>query len=170
MPRRWTDLIEHATAWALIVLALLTAPAALVVGIGTFDDAAKEQRGARPRTVVAATVLETAPTLTIEHVAADVPARWPGPDGQPKTGIVTVPAGTFAGDEIPIWVDHSGAPASAPPPQLSAATRGLLSGLSVLAAGATVLAAMWLTVRRVTAAVNAHRWGREWATVAPRWR
>jgi hypothetical protein len=171
MPRRWTDLVEHAAAWALIVLALLTATAAVVVGIGTFDDAAEEQRsGAPPRTLVAATVLETAPMLTIDRVAADVPARWTGPDGRPKTGIVTVPAGTFAGDEIPIWVDHSGAPVPAPPPQLRAAIKGLVGGLSVLVAGGTVLAALWLFVRRATAAANARQWGREWATVAPRWR
>jgi hypothetical protein len=104
--------------------------------------------------------------LTIERVAADVSARWTDPDGRPKSGIVTVPAGTFAGDEVPIWVDHSGAPVSAPPPQLSAAFKGLLSGLSVLVAGGTVLAAMWRFVRRVTATANARRWGREWAAVA----
>jgi hypothetical protein len=79
-------------------------------------------------------------------------------------------AGTFAGDEVPIGVDHSGSPVPAPPPQLSAAIKGLLSGLSVLVAGGTVLAAMWLFVRRVTAAANGRQWGREWAAVAPRWR
>jgi hypothetical protein len=170
MPRRWTDLVEDGATWVLIVLALLTVTVAFVVGIGTFRDTAEHQRTeAQTRTLVTATVLETAPMLAIEQLAADVPARWIGPDGQPRTGIVTVVAGTFAGDEVSIWVDRNGARIPEPRPQLSAVTGGLLSGLAVLVAGGTLLAAVWLLVKRATAAANARRWGREWAAVGPRW-
>jgi hypothetical protein len=170
MPRRWTDLVEDVVAWVLVVVSLLTVIVAFVVGIGTFGDAAEKERAeAGMRTMVTATVLESVPMLALEQPPSDVPARWIGPDGQPRTDLVTVVAGTNAGDEVSIWVDRSGARVPAPPAQLNAVGAGLLSGLGVLFAGGMVLGAVWLLVRRATAAANARMWEREWATIGPRW-
>jgi hypothetical protein len=170
IPRRWTDLVEDVVAWTLTVLSLLTVFTAVIVGTGTFGEIAEKLRAeASTRTLVTATVLESVPMLALEQPPSDVPARWIGPDGQPRTDIVTVAAGTNAGDEVPIWMDRSGARVPPPPTQFSAVGAGLLSGFSVLLAGGTVAGTVWLLVRRATVAANARRWGREWDTVGPRW-
>ena len=170
MPRRWTDVAEDAAAWALIVLSLLTVLVATLVGLGTFGDTARKARAeAGTQTMVTATVLESVPMLALEQPPSDVPARWTGPDGEPRTGIVTVVAGTEAGDEVPIWVDRTGVRVPPPQAQLDAAGAAFLSGFAVLIAGETLCGGGWLLVRRVTAAANARRWAREWDTVGPSW-
>ena len=119
--------------------------------------------------MVTATVLESVPMLAIEQPPSDVPGRWIGPDSQPRTGLVTVGAGTNAGDEVRIWIGQDGARVSAPPTQSNAVGAGLLSGLGVLLVGGTVVGGVWLLVRRATASANARRWEREWDTIGPRW-
>jgi hypothetical protein len=170
MPRRWTDVAEDAAAWALIVLSLLTVLVATVVGLGTFGETARNAHAeAGTQTMVTATVLESVPMLALEQPPSDVPARWTGPDGEPRTGIVTVVAGTKAGDEVPMWIDRTGVRVPPPRPQLDAVGAGFLSGFAVLIAGETLCGGGWLLVRRVTAAANARRWAREWDTVGPSW-
>jgi hypothetical protein len=171
MPRRWTDLVEDAVAWALIVLSLLTVLVALIVGVGAYGDTANRARAdERKPTMVTATVLESVPMLAVEQPPSDVPVSWIGPDGQSRTGIVTVLAGTMAGAEISIWVDRTGARVPAPQTtKLDAVGAALLSGFGVLLAGETALGAVWVLVRRATAAANARRWEREWKTVGRSW-
>jgi hypothetical protein len=168
MPRRWTDVAEDAAAWALIVLSLLTVLAATVVGLGTLGDTARQERAAAG-TPATATVLESVPMLALEQPSSDVPARWTGPDGEPRTGIVTVVAGTKAGDGVPIWTDPAGARVPSPRTQLDAVGAAFLSGFAVLIAGEAMCGGGWLLVLRVTAAANARRWAREWAAVGPSW-
>jgi hypothetical protein len=168
--RRWTDLVEDAVAWALIVLSLMMVIAAFVVGLGTFGESVEKQSAeAGTRTMATATVLESVPILANEQPPSDVPARWIGPDGRPRTGLVTVAAGTNAGNEVPIWLARDGARVPAPPTQSNAVGAGLVSGLGVLLAGETVVGGVWLLVRRATAAANARRWEREWDIIGPRW-
>jgi hypothetical protein len=169
MPRRWTDVAEDAAAWALIGLSLLTILAAMVVGLGAFGDTAQTERAADAGTPTTATVLESVPMLALEQPSGDVPARWTGPGGEPRSGIVTVVAGTNAGDEVPIWMDRTGARVPSPRTQLDAIGAAFLSGFAVLIAGETLCGGGWLLVRRVTAAANARRWAREWDTVGPSW-
>ncbi|QYN41054.1 hypothetical protein K1T35_47790 (plasmid) [Pseudonocardia sp. DSM 110487] len=143
---------------------------AFVVGNGTFGETAATQRAeAGTRMLVTATALESMPMLALEQPLFGVPARWIGPDGQPRTEMVPVVVGTKAGDEVPIWMDRNGARVPAPSPHSTAVAAGFLSGLGILAAGAAVLGAVWQLVRRSTAAANVRSWGREWATIGPRW-
>jgi hypothetical protein len=169
MPRRATDLVEDVVAWTLTALLLVTATVALIVGIGTAAGTADEVRAeAGTRTMVTAMLLESVPLLALEQPPSDVPASWTGPDGQPRTGVVTVQSAN-AGDQVPIWIDRDGARVPPPPTESYAVGAGIVSGLGVLLPGWTVLALVWLLVRRATATANARWWERKWDAVGPHW-
>jgi hypothetical protein len=96
------------------------------------------------------------------------PAVWRA-GGREHTGRIDAPAGSRAGTVVPIWVDRSGAPTTAPlnssdvaADTLSAAVLAsfALTGTALLAHG-TVLALLHRSRMR--------RWAREWAAIEPTW-
>ena len=99
----------------------------------------------------------------------EAPARWTAPDGQPRTGLLPVPAGTRAGGTIRLWVDPAGLPTGPPLRRGQAAGQVLLAAvLAPLALGLILLAAAALALR----AVNRRQlavWASAWQATAPRW-
>ena len=78
----------------------------------------------------------------------DTPAQWQGPDGLPRTGRVSAPAGAEAGSRVKVWINQAGDVVAAPMQQAEIASRvELAQGLTAagFAAGLGVIG--WLTRR-----------------------
>jgi hypothetical protein len=174
LPRRITDRVEDAVAWVLAVAALFLVMAAGVTGLTVYGeerDRAASEIGTRSQ--VRAVLLEDA-QLVIgelgERLPVLVPARWAGRDGLDRTGLVEVASMQPAGSEVEVWVDASGQVVLRPIEPLHAVFGGVTVVFGMLCAGGTLLIAMWLGVRELTARRNARHWEREWAQVEPNWR
>lgn len=68
-----------------------------------------------------------------------------------------------------MWIDRSGAAVPAPTSAGDALAVSAITAGVVIAAGVSILACLWQTVRRCTLAYNCPAWAREWRAVAPVW-
>jgi hypothetical protein len=174
LPRRVTDRVEDAVAWALLACALFVVAVGVVTGIAVY--AASVQRAsveAAERTPTTAVLVQDVPTVPVANPTTGrmpAAATWRDADGAVRTGVVEAGVGLVAGAEVPVWVDRSGAVVPAPVSAPDAAAAGLGAGIVVALMGGTVLAGLWWVVRRAAAARNAATWEREWARVGPAWR
>lgn len=154
---------DVAAAWllpaavvAFLVLSPLAVAAADALAHAGIAPAEQAQRSWRQ---VPATTLEPAagpvqPAQGSDSWTAWVPARWLVA-GQPQTGQVPVPAGTWAGRTVPVWLDPSGRVQN--PPLSAGAVRNRVVAAAVMALAslalllATVAVAVWgaLTRRRL---------------------
>ncbi|MFF2040366.1 hypothetical protein ACFVVX_08070 [Kitasatospora sp. NPDC058170] len=100
---------------------------------------------------------------------ADVEAAWTSPDGQPRTGTLTVPRTARTGDTVTAWVDGAGAPADAPATPTGLVVDAVCTGLFALV-GLTGLVGGGLALRlRVLDRRAELAWQRSWARLEPGW-
>ncbi|MEV4616883.1 hypothetical protein AB0K43_30460 [Kitasatospora sp. NPDC049258] len=160
-----------------LVLALAAALAAgALLAVLTWDSGRHEAAAeALHRHRTTATTLATAvpdgtagsPVDGTESVLVE--ASWSYPQAGQVSGWVSVPSGTAAGSQVPVWVDDGGQAAPAPRSGtdivLSAVVTGLLSssGLAV-AAGVACALRYRMVDRRARAA-----WEPAWERVEPLW-
>ena len=174
LPRRVTDRVEDAVAWALLACALFVVAVGVVTGIAVY--AASVQRAsveAAERAPTTAVLVQDVPTVPVTNPTIGrmpVAATWRDADGVVHTGVVDAGVGLVAGAEVPVWVDRSGAVVPAPMSALDAEAVGFGAGVVVVLTGGAVLAWIWWVVRRAAAVRNAANWEREWARVGPAWR
>jgi hypothetical protein len=174
LPRRGTDRAEDLTAWVALAAGLLVLLASGVLG-WTVDaqQTARVRAEAVDRTRVGATLLETAPVVISEYGTAHGPiltrASWTAPDGRTVVGMAPAMPGTAAGAVVPVWTDTNGTAVAAPADPAEIALVAVMSGFGLLTSGACALAVLWAAVHRVTSAVNAACWEREWKHVGPQW-
>jgi hypothetical protein len=99
----------------------------------------------------------------------EAPARWTAPDGQVRTGLLSVPASAQAGGTVRVWVDPAGLPTGPPLRHEQAIGQAVLAAVAApIALAAVLLAAAALALR----AVDRHRlavWAADWQSTAPRW-
>ncbi|GAA3064273.1 membrane protein [Pseudonocardia yunnanensis] len=173
MPRRMTDLVEDAVTWVLISASLLLIVAAMVVGVLAHGRVAERALAeGQERTKVTATVLETSPLFPSDsgyQPRVAVEATWVGLDGEPRTGPVPATGGTPAGSEVAVWLDRNGTVVEPPPTGFELVAAGVLAGVGVILLGGSVLALVWVRVKRAINAANARSWEREWDVMGPKW-
>jgi hypothetical protein len=127
-------------------LAVAAADALAHAGIAPAEQAQRSWRQA-PATTLAPAAGPVQPAQGSDSWTVWVPARWLVA-GQPHTGQVPVPAGTWAGRTVPVWLDPSGRVQN--PPLSAGAVRN-----RVLAAAGMALASLALMLATVAVAV----WG-----------
>lgn len=170
---RWTDRVEDAGAWVLLTAGLLLIIFAGARGIGVHEQLVEQARAeARDRTPAVATLINAAPTIGSDY-ASSMPvcamAAWRDRSGMSHTGTVTAPQGLDAGRAVRIWIDPSGAAVPEPTSDGDALGIAAITAGIIIAAGASVLAALWGILKRVTLSYNCATWEREWREVAPTW-
>lgn len=173
MPRRATDIVEIAVAWVLGSAVLVLVVAAVMAAVFTYGHVAERAgtEAAEP-TAATAVLLEPAPVVAVEsgyQPPVATAARWTGPDGSSRTGLVPVQGPAPAGTEVPVWLDADGAVVDPPVTMLDAIMAAFFTGFGVMVGGTSLLVLGWLLVRRVTSRANDRRWEREWAAVGPLW-
>src|SRR5689334_16276328 len=154
---------DVAAAWllpaavvAFLVLSPLAVAAADALAHAGVAPAEQAQRSWRqvPATTLAPAAGPVQPAQGSDSWTTWVPARWLVA-GQQQTGQVPVPAGTWAGRTVPVWLDSSGRVQN--PPLLAGAVRNRVLAAAVMALAslalllATVAVAVWgaLTRRRL---------------------
>jgi hypothetical protein len=100
-----------------------------------FSREAQAQRAALRQ--VPATLLQSAP---VSAPKGATPAQWRLPDGQVRTGTVSVPTGATAGSTVMVWVNQAGDLADPPLRQAEIADRTELAQGSAAALFAVGLA------------------------------
>lgn len=174
--RRPTDRFEDTVAWLLCAVALLGLGAALAAGLTEFAAGMDRVRTeAATRTPVTATLVDDAPSAAVSpsgppRVRIPAAVAWTMPDGSRGIGTAIVSVGTPAGSPVPIWITSDGERTGAPTTPPGAVGAGILTGLAVLMLDAGVVTAAWWAARRMTFALNARAWEREWALIEPHWR
>lgn len=164
--RRATDRVEDAVAWLLTALALITTLAAFAVGQSGYGQAMDRVRAeTADRTMVRAVLVDQATAFGPQQVGA----RWPGPGGVVVTGQVRVRERRPAGAEVLVWFDGEGRVADAPMQPSAAVAAGWIRGVLAALSGWSLLALLWVGVRRLVASRNAAAWAREWERVEPSW-
>ncbi|UFQ14236.1 MULTISPECIES: Rv1733c family protein [Streptomyces] len=179
--RRGTDLVEAWTALAALVLIAVAVPVVGTVTAGLSRDAlltsVREQREARHATVgtvvrkVSTPPLDPDPeTASARDAHSRVLARWTGPDGIDRSGVVVARLGApRPGDHFRLWTDERGRVVGRPLDTATATTHAALAGLGAAAASvALVEGARRLVLWRLVQGRHA-RLDRAWAAVGPDW-
>jgi hypothetical protein len=169
--RRGSDRAETVVLGVLLAAFLAGAPfAAHAAGSWTYAAATREAQTQRASLhQVPATLLQAAQPWSVSEYGAEANARWQAPDGQVRTGQVSVPGGAAAGSTTMIWTDQTGQLTD--PPLLNSQVTGRMYLSEALAVAA--LAAVLITVGAVTRwALDRRRlaaWDAEWLSAGPRW-
>jgi hypothetical protein len=170
---RWTDRLEDATVWVLLAAGLLVVLFGSLFGIGVHDRLVDKARvEALDRMPAIATLLSASPTIGSDSTLSTplwTAATWRDRSGVAHTGSLPAPQGLDAGGTFQIWIDRAGAPVPAPISDSDALAMATVVAAVIFLAGASVLAALWVAVRRITLSYNCAAWEREWREVAVIW-
>ena len=167
--RRPVDRREARLITSLLVIFLIAAPVVAVLGAHlSYAASLREMRAQSSWREVTATLTQNA--TVGDAWAPAVEARWTGPDGRARHGILPVDGSARAGQHVRIWVDGTGQPTTSPVPRIGAVLSAVTIGLATPGLLALLLTlAGWL----VRLALNRRRladWESEWRVVEPRWR
>jgi hypothetical protein len=170
---RWTDRLEDATAWILLAAGLLVVLFGSLFGIGVHDRLVDQARvEALDRMPAIATLVNASPTIGSDSTLSTplwTAATWTDRSGEAHPGTLPAPQGLDAGRTFQIWIDRAGAPMPEPISDSDALAMGTVIAAVTFLAGASVLAALWGAVRRITLSYNCAAWEREWREVAVIW-
>jgi hypothetical protein len=156
-----------------VVSSLLAGVGAVLLGIGIHaGEAAESREQIASRYEATAVLLADGPApgtagRGVPGESGPAKAFWVTRDGRWHTGEVDAPAGTVAGNEVPIWLDASGTPVDRPLTPFAAAVDAtvIATGLWV---GVVFLLA--LTYGGVVVLLNRRRlaqWQQEWFAQQP---
>ncbi|SDZ17359.1 hypothetical protein SAMN05660209_04920 [Geodermatophilus africanus] len=170
--RRPSHTVERVSRVVLLLVVLLSVPAALVAGTAVRSDLAaraERQAGERTQATAVATADAAAPADAPPRTRVPVPARWTSPDGVVVTGAVPARPTTRAGDALTIWTTSDGRPADEP----MTAARVWRSTLVLVgvgwAGGLAAAVLLHVALGRLLDRRRDRQWTREWARVEPGW-
>ncbi|MFI6175119.1 hypothetical protein ACIA8R_06220 [Nonomuraea sp. NPDC051191] len=172
--RRRSDRLESAGLAVAVLLVLLSVWPAVLAGRVAYEGGLRDARvGPGHRQQVTATVLrEPRPVRPGfgEAATSTVPASWTTPAGSARTGQVQVPAGTRAGQTVPLWIDPEGDPTTPPAGHTDVVLRGVgLAAFVQVLACLLVLGAV-AALRRLLDRRRYADWDAAWLRADDRWR
>lgn len=159
-----------------VLFALALLPVMLTLGSVTYTGLAErsaQQEKTRHETV--AVLVEDAPVATVGVQGtvikgrSEVLAGWQLPDGDSRTGLVSVEDGLKAGAEVPVWLDRSGNAVDPPLSSSDAAVTGVLVAVCGWLAVAGLFAVVCGGLHRAFNRRRYRAWENEWARVEPEW-
>lgn len=171
--RRTCDRVEGAVLAALSAAFLVAVGGAAVLGAHVYHS----QRAGAERLHPATAMLtqDAPPTRGLARAEqAQAQARWPGPGGQERSGVLTsmiAPgiSGAAAGTRIPVWLNRYGQPAVPPPGQALMIFAALLAAASAAAGAAAGLLIPYWLCRGALDRRRLASWESAWAATGPRW-
>ncbi|GAB3147762.1 hypothetical protein GCM10027258_41640 [Amycolatopsis stemonae] len=166
---RPSDRWQAALLALVILLSLLAAAGAVLLGIGVYSaQAAKAREQAATHYPATAVLLADGPLPAAAgrggtpFDSAPTRATWWTRDGQQRVGDVDAAAGALAGGRVDIWLDETGMPAERPLTPAAAIIGAPLAAATFWTAFVTLLVACY---RGVVFGLDRHRlaqWQREW--------
>lgn len=171
---RPSDRVQAAVLLLVVLTSLVAGAGAVLLGIGIHaGEAAKSREETASRYQTTAVLLADGPApgavgrTATPGESGPAKAFWVTRDGRRHTGEVDAPAGTVAGNEVPIWLDSTGTPVDRPLTPIAAAVdatviaTGLWVGVVFLLALAYGGVVVLLNRRRLA------RWQQEWFAGQP---
>jgi hypothetical protein len=170
--RRPSHTVERVSRVVLLLLVLLSVPAALVAGTAVRSDLealARQQAGERTQATAVATADAEAPADAPPRTRVPVPARWTSPEGVVVTGAVPERPTTRAGDTLTIRTTADGRRADEPmtAAEVRRSTLVLVGVGWAGGLGAAVL--LHVALCRLLDRRRDRQWTHEWARVEPGW-
>lgn len=153
------------------VLFLVLAPLAVVVTARLAGDAGAhaERVQARARHLVAAVVLDPAPTGSRGVLDETVRIGWHDTANRPHTAAVPTTGGERIGAHRSVWIDHAGRLTTHPRRHSQTIADSVMAALTALTLLGLLHSAARTLVDRRLERRRMDLWEREWAAVAPRW-
>jgi hypothetical protein len=168
LPRRVTDRVEDAAAWALTAAALLVLLWAVLGGVGVYTGAAEQARADAQERVPVDAVLVGDPVYGAPGSLALRSAHYVDPAGDHEIAV-TVVGRPPAGSTVRAWADQAGRLVAPPLSGAGAVVLGASAAVGIILLGGLVLGATWRGLRWWLDLRNAAEWDREWARVEPEW-
>jgi hypothetical protein len=167
--RRHSDRAEAAIVAGLLAAFLVGAPAASVAaGCWAYTAGVRVEHAQQTAWhQVPAVLLEAAPADPAQHV--QVPARWTAPNGTPRTGKITITAGTAVGSTVLVWTDAAGRLESAPLRHGTVIGRAVLAAIWAPVIVGLLLLGAWRLARRTLERQRLAAWEADWLVTGPRW-
>lgn len=171
--RRRADRLESALLLTALLIAVLTIPAAVVLGTTVRDhqeSAAADQRAGLQQ-VTARTLEDTATLVPTApgQISSEVRIAWVDATGAPGEGRADVLIGSRAGAELTIWLDRSGAVHRAPREAGDCTALGASAGAMLLITVWTIAWGLFSLARRSLDRRRDQAWTVEWQQVSSRW-
>jgi hypothetical protein len=168
--RRRYDRIEGAILLALSTAFLAAMAAAALIGTHSYQSHRAAEAGLHPATAI---VVQGGPGSRLSP-AWGATARWPGPGGRERSGVVTAadaPAitSTAVGARVAIWLNRDDEPAAPPPGQFVIITGALFTAIITAAGAALGLLACYLLCRVALDMRRLAAWESAWTSTGPRW-
>ena len=175
---RPSDRVQAAVLLVVVLSSLAAAAGAVLLGIGIHArEAAESREQTASRYAVTAVLTGDGPApgtvgrSGVPGESGPAPAFWFARDGQRHTGEVDAPAGTVAGNEVPIWLDATGTPADRPITPAAAAVDATVIATGLWTAVVFLLAGLYAGVVLVLNRLRFADWQREWSALqSPRTR
>lgn len=98
-----------------------------------------------------------------------VRARWAGPAGERRTGIVPVLAGAMAGSTVMVWVNGSGQLTGLPLQRSQVVAQAVMAAMLAPMALGLLLGAVGLLVHGALGRRRLAAWGADWQAIEPQW-
>lgn len=172
--RRSTDRLETLIFAGSVVAAAAAAPfvvpAAADAGHAAAVNAQNVQRTTRHQ--VEAALTQRAADGGIGYPPATevlTQAAWHAPDGIPRSGVVTAPAGAAKGSLVHVWTDPKGNLTAPPLDAGQIAGQADLGGAAAAGGLALLLLAEAVIVRRILDRRRMSEWDDDWALTEPQW-
>ncbi|QRP50359.1 hypothetical protein [Amycolatopsis sp. FDAARGOS 1241] len=166
---RTSDRVQAGLLLLVVLLTLAAVPALATAG-SAFSVAQKQQsaRELGERRPATATLLADGPPDSVAgrsgeaRPPAPADAMWSGPGGERHFGLVDAPAGSRRGDQVPIWLDRSGAPVAAPLSAVAAVVNAVCAAIGLYFVTCLALALVYGGAALALNRYRAGRWQREW--------
>ena len=172
--RRRTDRVEGGVLFALILVFLITAPLLMALaGHWTRGVGVRQQRAEVAWRRVPALVEPSAPAQRGDFSWPPgmvwTRARWTAPDGQRRTGWISLSPGTMPGSTARVWVSRSGSLTG--PPLRPGQLEERIAVAEVLAACVVISVFSLLGCGGRCLLNRQHRdeWEQEWRAIEPQW-
>ena len=170
--RRPSHTVERVSRVVLMLVVLLSVPAALLAGTAVRADLAalaEQQVDERTQATAVATADAEAPADAPPRTRVPVPARWTSPGGVVVTGAVPARPTTRAGDTLTIWTTADGRRADEPMTAAEVRRSTLVLVGVGWAGGLSAAVLLHVALCRLLDRRRDRQWTLEWARVEPGW-
>lgn len=166
--RRSLDRVEAVIVASLAMVLLAGAPVvAVTAGHLTYNAASRTVSAQRSWHQEKAVLLASASVPAQFETA--VPARWAGPAGERRTGMVPVLAGATAGSTVTVWVDGSGQLTGLPLRRSQVQAQAVMAALFAPVMLVLLLVSVGLLAHGALGRRRMAAWDADWQAIEPQW-
>jgi hypothetical protein len=177
--KRRSDRVQVLGRVVVVLSFLVAPPIAVAVATATtthLEAVADAQEAARTRTT--AILLEDAAPAAhdpsgysdLSGTPVQVEARWTGPDGLAREGVVLARPSLPAGSVVPVWVDREGDLTRTPLDRAGIPTSAMVTATLPLIGVPVVTWTLYAALTYALDARRERRWEQDWAAVEPTWK